>query len=63
MPTFNQVCQTLNTTTYQFIHVDIPSSSTCGNDLIWSSDGFDIFIHCVGGNELSTQFSYFSNIP
>jgi hypothetical protein len=52
LPTYNQVCQTLNITIYQFVHDDIPSSSTCGNDLMWFNDRFDIFVHCVGGHDL-----------
>jgi hypothetical protein len=60
--TFHQVCQTLNITIYQFVHVDIPSSSTCGNDLMWFSDGYDIFVHCVGVHDLPTQSYDFSNI-
>ncbi len=61
-PTFNQVCQTLNITIYQFVQVDIPNSSTCGNDLMWFNDGSDIFVHCVGGHDLPTQSCDFSNI-
>jgi hypothetical protein len=61
-PTSNQVCQTLNIKIYQFVHVDIPSSSTCQNDLMWFSDGSNIFVHCVGGHDLPIQSCDFSNI-